>query len=101
MRKKRLLAIVAIFLCITMSILNVKGFYRARRYQLKDIYLLFEGVFIASFLAGIISILINHVFGFALILLNIFITFAGISLVRLVFVLYKTFFKRSQNAHLF
>lgn len=93
----QLLLVSALFLTITSMVLRLKGFYRPRKYQLRDMYLLFEGVFIASFLAAILSILITHVFAFAFVLLNIFIAFAGILLTRLIYVVYKTFFKPVKN----
>ena len=93
----QLLGIVAIFIAMTMAILGIKGFYQLRKYRLGDIYLLFECVFVASFIAGILSIPINKVFAFAFILINIFVSFAGILLARLIYVIYKTFFKPVKN----
>ena len=44
----QLFVITSIFILTTMFLLGMKGFYQVRQYALRDIYLLFESVFIAS-----------------------------------------------------
>jgi len=94
---EQLLGIVIVFVATTTLILNMKGFYQVRKYNFKDIYLLFEGIFIASFLAAFISVIFIHGFALALVLFNILISFIGILAVRLIYITYKTFFKPIKN----
>ena len=42
------MTIATIFVLVNMLILMLKGFYTVRQYTFKDIYLLFEGIFIAT-----------------------------------------------------
>ena len=46
---------IAIFIVIVMLTLNLKGFYRTKKFRFKEIYLLFEGLIIASLVAGVIT----------------------------------------------
>ncbi|MBE7710548.1 MAG: hypothetical protein E7Z92_00245 [Cyanobacteria bacterium SIG31] len=93
----QLFAVVGLFLLSIMFILGIKGFYNVRKYCFKDIYLLFEGVFIGSFLAGILAVPVLGGLGIYLILLDLLLIFAGILVVRIFDTIYKKFFKRTKN----
>ena len=93
----QLFAVVGLFLLSIMLILGMKGFYNVRKYCFKDIYLLFEGVFIGSFLAGILAIPILGGLGIYLILLDLLLIFVGISIIRILDIVYRKFFKRTKN----
>lgn len=92
-----MLIVVIIFTITTMLMLALKGFYKLRTYGFKDIYTLFEGVFIASFIAGFIAIPAINAFGVYLILFNIIFVFLGILISRIVYLVYKSFFKPIKN----
>ena len=93
----QLFAVVGLFLLSIMLILGMKGFYNVRKYCFKDIYLLFEGVFIGSFLAGILAVPILGGLGIYLILLDLLLIFAGILVIRIFDNIYRRFFKRIKN----
>ena len=86
-----------IFIATAMLVLAMKGFYKVRKYHLKDIYLLFEGIFIASFLAGLLLIPVYGAFLLFQVLLNIVFVFVALLAVRIGYVIYKTFFKPVKN----
>ncbi|MBO5739397.1 sugar transferase [bacterium] len=88
---------ICIFTLITVVILNLKGFYKIRQYSFKDIYFLFEGVFIAILLSGFIAKPILNGFGFVNVLLTTFLIYFGIITTRTCFLLYKKFFKPIKN----
>ena len=93
----QLFGVVGLFLLSIMLILSMKGFYNVRKYCFKDIYLLFEGVFIGSFLAGILAIPILGGLGIYLILLDLLLIFVGIFVIRIFDIVYRKFFKRTKN----
>ncbi len=88
---------ICIFTLITVIILNLKGFYKIRQYSFKDIYFLFEGIFIAILLSGFIAKPILNGFGFVNVLLTTFLIYFGIIATRICFLLYKKFFKPIKN----
>ena len=92
-----LFLIVALFLVSILLLLGMKGFYKVRKYTWKDIYLLFEGIFLGSFIAGLFAIPITKGFALYFILFDIFLFFIGILFTRVCFILYKTVFKPSKN----
>lgn len=93
----KLFAIIALFLVFIMLILGLKGFYKLRNYSLKDIYLLFEGVFIASFLAGLFATPILGWFAYPLIIINLAFIYIGLLTSRIIYLIYKSFFKPVKN----
>jgi len=93
----QLILVAVLFVAIIMMTLYLKGFYSVRKYCLKDIYLLFEGVFISSFIAGIVCVPIIHMLFINLLLLDIVLVFAGILISRLLFLSYKGLFKPTKN----
>ena len=66
-----LFIIVGFFLISILSMLGMKGFYKLRQYGWKDIYLLFEGIFIGAFIATALSIPLLGGFAFYLVLIDI------------------------------
>lgn len=94
---KSLLLIVMIFAFIMLIMLNAKGFYQPRKYGFKDIYHLFESIFIACFLAGIVVIPIIKGFAAVLILYDIALIFTASLITRTIYALYKKFFKPVKN----
>ena len=50
-----LFIIVGFFLISILSMLGMKGFYKVRKYVWKDIYLLFEAIFVGAFLGAIMA----------------------------------------------
>ena len=94
---RSLLAIMFIFAAVVLIILNSKGFYQPRQYGFKDIYRLFEGIFIACFLAGVLVIPIIKGFAAVLILYDIALIFIVSLVSRAVYALYKKFFKPVKN----
>lgn len=92
-----LLIVTAIFVFAIMLALALKGFYRVRRYGFKDIYLLFEGVFIASFAAAALAIPVLGGFAYGLTLYNIGLIFAGVLVTRFIHLLYKKFVRPVKN----
>ena len=45
---EQLFIVVGLLLASIMILLSLKGFYKVRKYGWKDIYLLFEGIFLAK-----------------------------------------------------
>ncbi len=88
---------ISIFTILIMSILKLKGFYRVRQYSFKDIYFLFEGVFIATLIAGLISKPILGGFGILNVILTTLLVYFGIIIIRTCFLVYKRFFKPIKN----
>ena len=93
----QLIIVPCIFVVTVMTILNMKGFYSARRYSFKDLYFLFEGIFISAFLAGALSIPFLGGFGAGNVLIVIAVTFVGILIARLTYIVYKALFKPVRN----
>jgi hypothetical protein len=92
----QLFIVVGLFLLSIMFVLGIKGFYNVRKYCFKDIYLLFEGVFIGSFLAGILAVPVLGGLGIYLILLDLLLIFAGILIIRIFDTIYKKFLKEQK-----
>ena len=92
-----IIAVTFIFTAIMLIILNAKGFYQLRQYGFKDIYRLFEGIFIACFISGALAIPIVKGFAPVLILYDIAYIFAISLISRIIYVLYKRFFKPVKN----
>lgn len=93
----QMIGVICIFTVVTMLTLKLKGFYKIRKYSFKDIYFLFEGIFIASFLAGFWAIPLLGGFGVVHVILDILIVFFGMLITRICYVLYKTIFKPVKN----
>ena len=92
-----LFLVVGLFLISILVLLGLKGFYKIRKYGWKDIYLLFEGVFVGSFLAAILAIPLLGGLALYLVLIDILLFFCGILFTRICFILYKTIFKPTKN----
>ena len=80
-----------------MIVLGLKGFYKLRNYGWKDIYLLFEGIFIGAFIAAILSISVLGGLALYLVLIDILLFFVGILFTRICFILYRLIFKPTKN----
>lgn len=93
----QLIGVICIHTIVTILMLKLKGFYKVRKYSFRDIYFLFEGIFIASFLAGFISMPLLGGFGVVHVILDIIIVFVGILITRACYILYKTIFKPVKN----
>ena len=89
--------IVGIFLFTILFLLSLKGFYKIRKYSWKDVYFLFEAIFVGSFLATIISIPILKGFALYLTLIDILLFFIGMLFTRFCFITYKAIFKPVKN----
>ena len=86
------------FLIITMLVLYLKGFYEIKKYGLKDMYLLFEGVTIATVFAGIPFCLGGfNIVTILLLVINGILTFFGLLLIRSICLIYTKFFKSVKN----
>ena len=92
-----LISIIVIFALVMLIMLNAKGFYQPRKYGFKDIYKLFESIFLACFLAGIIIIPIIKGFAAVLILYDIALIFIASFVSRTIYAMYKRFFKPVKN----
>ncbi|MBR2431018.1 exopolysaccharide biosynthesis polyprenyl glycosylphosphotransferase [bacterium] len=92
-----LFVIVGLFLISILLMLGMKGFYKLRQYGWKDIYLLFEGIFIGAFIATALSIPLLGGFAFYLVLIDILLFFVGILFVRICYLVYKKIFKPVKN----
>ena len=78
------------FLLITMLVLYIKGFYEVRSYKPRDIYLLFEGITIATVFAGIpLCISGFNIITVLLLVINAVLTFIGILFVRIIYLIYN------------
>ncbi len=92
---------IAIFIVIVMLTLNLKGFYRTKKFRFKEIYLLFEGLIIASLVAGVITATVLQipvlVYMCSLVLLNGILMFFGIIASRIIYSIHKKFFKPTKN----
>lgn len=94
---KTLLGVIILFVAAIMTILAAKGFYKLRKYAFKDIYLLFEGVFIGSFFASLLAIPVLGGFSFPLVIITLAFIYFWILVSRILFIVYKTFFKPVKN----
>ncbi len=93
----QIIAVPCLFIITVMIVLNMKGFYRVRKYSFKDLYFLFEGVFISTFLAAFLAKPILGGFGIGNVIIAIILIFFGISITRIVYVIYKALFKPIRN----
>ena len=93
----QILGIIAVFIALTMILLATKGFYRSRKYGFKDFYKLFEGVFLATFLAALVTLPVVKTFSLPIVLFNLVFVFAGITLTRVFYAIYKFLFKPVKN----
>ena len=92
------LFIVLWFLLVLLFVLYAKGYYTIRRYGFKDIYLLFEGVTVATVIAAIPFLFAGfNVLTFLLFVINGIGVFAGILIFRILFLIYLKFFKATKN----
>lgn len=75
------------YLCVTIKILHSKDFYSRKSYRLKDLYLLLEGISTTSVLAAIPLLILGKLglVTILMIILNAFLIFFGIIIVRLVY----------------
>ena len=92
-----LLIVTMVFVMFTLMMLNIKGFYKIRTYSIKDIYTLFEGILIAAFLTVIILVRPLEAITLYLVIVNAVSVYVGCLVVRLVYLLYKRFFKPVKN----
>lgn len=89
--------LTVIFAVIIMITLNLKGIYRIEKFGLKWLYLLFEGLFISSFIAGMVSALVSNSYITPLVVVNVILAYVGIVVCRIVYVINKKFFKPTKN----
>lgn len=90
---KSLAVVIFVFTAVMLMMLSAKGFYQVRKFGFKDIYKLFEGIFIACFLAGALVIPVLKGFAFLLIIYDIGLIFLACLITRTIYSLYKRFFK--------
>ena len=93
----QLFTVVGLFLASIMIVLSLKGFYKVRKYGWKDIYLLFEGIFIGAFIAALLAIPVIGGLALYIVLIDILLFFVGILSARICFILYKIIFKPTKN----
>lgn len=86
-----------LFVITIMFFVGLKNFYKVRKYSWKDLYFLFEGVFIGSFIAGFLAIPILKGFALYLILINIGLFYLSMLFIRVCYLLYKKFVKPIKN----
>ena len=93
----QLFTVTLVFAFLVLFMLGIKGFYKVRTYCLRDIFTLFEGVLLASFITVIIFIRPLSGAALYLILLNGAVIYLGCLLTRIIYLLYKRFFKPVKN----
>lgn len=93
----KIISTICVFVITTIVVLNLKGFYKIRKYSFRDIYFLFEGIFIASLLAGFIVKPVLGDFSIINVILNALFVYVGFLITRISFILYKRFFKPVKN----
>lgn len=86
-----------IFILAIMIALGLKGFYKIRKFELKDIYRLFEGIFVASFAALLISMPILNSFTIEITFFNALFIFGSILFTKCLYAIYQKFFKPVKN----
>lgn len=94
---KSLLAVIFIFVALFLIMLNVKGFYQVKKFELKDIYKLFEAVFISCFLSAMLIIPFVNGYDAMIVVYDIAILYAVSFTTRIIYTLYKKFFKPVKN----
>lgn len=92
-----LLLIVAIYVFAVLMVMSVKGFYKIRQYEIKDLYFLFEALLIGLLAGAIIAIPFLGGFAYALFPINLIAIYLGSLIGRLVYVFYKKIFKPTKN----
>ncbi len=93
-----LILIVLWFLIVNFFILYSKGFYRIRKYDIKDLYFLFEGVAISAVISGIPLILLGfNIITFILLAINAIGIYTALLIFRLIFLLFGKVFKSVKN----
>ena len=93
----QIIGAICVFTFVIMLVLNLKGFYRIRQYSFKDIYFMFEGIFIATFIAALLSTPILDGFGIVNVVLDVALIFVGLLITRGCFLIYKKFFRPVKN----
>ena len=93
----QIIFVTCIFVATILVVLSMKGFYSAKKYSFKDLYFLFEGIFIATFLASFLSIPVLNGFGAGNVIITIAITYVGYLITRLTYITYKALFKPVRN----
>ncbi len=95
------LYIVLWFLLVTMLILNSKRFYETRKYSLKDIYALFEGITVANVIAGIpMCFILGFDMMLVLVLFLVFnaaAVFTGVFITRCIYLIHLKYIKPVKN----
>ena len=88
---------IIVFTALILLMLNIKGFYNIRKYCIRDIYHMFEAILIAVIIS--VVIFIRPLSGATLypILANTLTIFIGCSLTRIIYLIYKRFFKPVKN----
>ncbi|MCQ2740186.1 MAG: sugar transferase [bacterium] len=92
-----LLIVAFIFTFSIAIVLSLKGFYKLKTYKPKNLYLLFEGIFFASSLAGLVSIPFAGGFSFFLVLFDVLSIFVLYLLTRLACFIFKKIFTHTKN----
>ena len=85
------------FVSITLIILAIKGFYKQKKYSFKDIYFLFEGIFVSTIIVAVSCIPIIGGVPLALLLIDLVIIYTLLLTTRIIYSLYKKFFKPVKN----
>ena len=93
----KIISTLCVFMITMITILNLKGFYKIRKYSFKDIYFLFEGVFIATLLAGFLIKPVVGSFSLFNVILTAVAVYLGMFITRVSFLFYKRFFKPIKN----
>ena len=96
-----LFIITLLFVASILFILALKGFYRLRKYQPLDLYTMFEGVFVGSFLATLVTVGSLGLITIYLTLFNLIFIYTGLVATRLLYLLYKKFIRKNKNHKVF
>ena len=93
----KIIAGITIFTITIITVLKLKGFYKVRQYNFKDIYFLFEGIFIATLIAGFIAKPILGGFSLFNAILTVVTIYISYLFTRTTYLLYKKFFRPIKN----
>ena len=93
----KIIAGITIFTITIITVLKLKGFYKVRQYNFKDIYFLFEGVFIATIIAGFLAKPILGGFSLFNAILTVVSIYISYLFTRTTYLLYKKFFRPIKN----
>lgn len=87
------------YLFFTILILSKKGFYTPHTYKLNDLYLLFEGITIATVITAAPVLILSQIGIVSLLLLfiNAILVFGGIFTARLIYNIHNKFGKKTKN----